>query len=232
MPESAAAKAADGKAPLDDLMLAMDVVDTLRHRASLVERELNTEARDQQLIERLREIYRAQGIDVPDSVLAEGVTALKEDRFRYTPPPESFSVKLARIYVCRKRCLGLAAAAWLCYALLVSAPRRRLLAELPNQIASQEASVVQAAYIDKAKEEARSIASKAQRALDEGDISGAQKGLDELKDLRDRLTGSSRNTSCASSPREALESGASPTSTRRRATTTSSCSRWQRTERF
>jgi len=37
------------KRPLDDVMLAMDVVDTLRHRASLVQRELNAEEREKQL---------------------------------------------------------------------------------------------------------------------------------------------------------------------------------------
>ena len=61
--------------PLDEVMLAMDVVDTLRHRRNLVERELSEEDRDTRLIERLREIYRNQGIDVPDSVLAAGVAA-------------------------------------------------------------------------------------------------------------------------------------------------------------
>ena len=52
-----AATTAD-KAPLDDVMLAMDVVDTLRHNQDLVARELAGEAREKQLIEKLREIYR------------------------------------------------------------------------------------------------------------------------------------------------------------------------------
>ena len=62
--------------PLNDLMLAMDVVDTLRHGETLVERELSAEDRRKRMIERLREIYRQQGITVPDRVLAEGVAAL------------------------------------------------------------------------------------------------------------------------------------------------------------
>ncbi len=44
-------------APLSDVMLAMDVVDTLRHNQDLVARELNGEAREKQLIDKLREIY-------------------------------------------------------------------------------------------------------------------------------------------------------------------------------
>ena len=95
-------------------MLAMDVVDTLRHRENLVARELNEDERDRQLIERLREIYSAQGIDVTDQILAEGVTALKEQRFSYSPPGPSFSVTLAKLYVRRhvwgKAVLGIVAA--------------------------------------------------------------------------------------------------------------------------
>src|SRR5919112_5084600 len=69
-----------GKAPqsLDEVMLAMDVVDTLRHQENLVSRELSEEQRDAELLERLRQIYRGQGIEVPDRVLQEGVNALKE----------------------------------------------------------------------------------------------------------------------------------------------------------
>ncbi|MGB5297749.1 MAG: DUF6384 family protein, partial [Thiogranum sp.] len=71
------------KQPLDDVMLAMDVVDTLRRRRRLVERELDAEGREQDLKQRLRKIYTAQGIEVPDHVLEEGVAALKEERFVY-----------------------------------------------------------------------------------------------------------------------------------------------------
>ena len=67
-----------GKAPLDDVMLAMDVVDTLRHEQNLVARELGATAREAELIERLRKIYHDQGIEVPDHILKEGVKALAE----------------------------------------------------------------------------------------------------------------------------------------------------------
>ena len=82
-------------------MLAMDVVDTLRHRRLLVKRELNSAERDQQLLGRLREIYRSQGIDVSDEVLRAGVEALREERFTYRPPHSTLAVRLARIYVQR-----------------------------------------------------------------------------------------------------------------------------------
>src|SRR6476646_3526463 len=75
---------------LDDLMIAMDVVDTLRHRDDLVQRELNEEGRESELVARLRQIYRDQGIEVPDHVLADGVKALQDSRFVYTPPPSTW----------------------------------------------------------------------------------------------------------------------------------------------
>src|SRR3974390_1234382 len=88
-------------AKLDDLMMAMDVVDTLRHRARLVERELNEDAREEQLVSRLRSLYKSQGLDVPDSVIAQGVKALKESRFVYTPPQQGFGRWLANAWVKR-----------------------------------------------------------------------------------------------------------------------------------
>ncbi len=88
-------------APLDDVMIAMDVVDTLRGDAYIVERELNADERKAKLIERLRDIYRSQGIEVPDRILEEGVSALEEDRFVYKPPADTFETRLARLYVTR-----------------------------------------------------------------------------------------------------------------------------------
>ena len=87
---------------LDDVMIAMDVVDTLRHREDLVRRELNEEGRESELIARLRQIYRDQGIEVPDHVLAEGVKALKDSRFVYTPPPASWKRTLFTLWAKRE----------------------------------------------------------------------------------------------------------------------------------
>ena len=81
----------------------MDVVDTLRHREQLIGEELDSETRKADLIVRLREIYHAQGIDVPDHILEDGVKALEERRFLYEPPEGGFGVKLAHIYVSRGR---------------------------------------------------------------------------------------------------------------------------------
>src|SRR6185436_15880603 len=90
---------------LDELMMAMDVVDTIRHRELLVERELDQGLRDDQLRDRLREIYKGQGIEVPDRVIDDGIKALKESRFVYVPPKPGLAVSLATMWVNRARIL-------------------------------------------------------------------------------------------------------------------------------
>jgi hypothetical protein len=95
--------AAGTQPPLNDLMMAMDVVDTLRHGEALVERELSGEMRRARMIERLREVYMSQGITVSDRILAEGVDALEQERFVYKPRRGGFAFTLARLYINRSR---------------------------------------------------------------------------------------------------------------------------------
>jgi hypothetical protein len=94
---------ASEKIELSEVMLAMDVVDTLRHERSLVDRELQSEDREAELIAKLRKIYADQGLAVSDEVIAEGVKAMREDRFTYQPPPAGLQTMLARLYVDRGR---------------------------------------------------------------------------------------------------------------------------------
>lgn len=86
---------------LDELMLAMDVVDTIRHRELVVARELAEGDRDAVLKARLREIYRGQGLEVSDAAIEQGIKALKESRFVYTPPVPGLARSLALAWVRR-----------------------------------------------------------------------------------------------------------------------------------
>ncbi len=176
--------------PLDDVMLAMDVVDTLRRRQRLVERELDAEGREQDLKQRLRKIYAAQGIEVPDHVLEEGVAALKEERFVYKPPPESFATRLARLYVSRARWgkwvmggFAVLLVTWLVYHLTVVAPR----AELPERVEAAYQSVVELAASNDAARQAEQLYTTARTALENGDEAGAQTAFESLRDLYDTL---------------------------------------------
>jgi TolA-binding protein len=132
-----------------EVMLAMDVVDTLRHERSLVERELQSEDREGELIAKLRKIYADQGLEVSDEIIAQGVRAMREERFTYQPPKAGLKTTLARIYVNRGRwarriaiLFFALAALWVGYRYLVVMPaergRVRLASELNNQAAEQQ----------------------------------------------------------------------------------------------
>jgi Tfp pilus assembly protein PilN len=175
-------------------MLAMDVVDTLRHRQLLVERELNTEAREQTLIKRLREIYAAQGIDVPDHVLAEGVAALDEERFVYTPPEPGWRVTLAHLYISRgtwgKALLAILAmiiAVAIVYTTMISGPQQRRLAALPGELATQRQAIIELTEVPEARERAQQYLVQGQAALREEDADAAGKAVVSLKELRAQL---------------------------------------------
>src|SRR6185503_1532495 len=122
------------KAPLDELMLAMDVVDTLRHKELVLARELTAEDRDAKLLDQLREIYTSQGIEVTDEILQRGVDALREERFAYTPPPPSFSRTLARAYVTRGRWGRPVGFAVVAFQVFVRGPELRKATEVPAEL--------------------------------------------------------------------------------------------------
>jgi hypothetical protein len=69
----------------------------------------------------------------------------------------------------------------------VSAPHQRRLRELPRQVSAQEQAIEQISHVQSATDDARQLASKAERALGSGDVAAAQHALDELQELRSRL---------------------------------------------
>lgn len=190
------------KAPLDEVMLAMDVVDTLRHRQDLVERELAGDAREKQLIEKLREIYHQQGIEVTDAVLMEGVKALDESRFVYTPPKPSLGVSLAKLYVGRKKWgpAALAIALILVVGLggyffayrpyqqaQVEGARVELSEKLPAQMDALYQSIFEETKVQQAVTEAEQVRTRGKTAAAEGNRTGAEQAIASLTGLRDQI---------------------------------------------
>ncbi len=188
--------------PLDEVMLAMDVVDTLRHQSDLVERELNGEAKKDLLIDRLRDIYSAQGIDVPDYILAEGVDALSKDRFIYTPPAKSFATSLAKIYISRSKwgkwLIGsiLALVLGTSYYQFSHLPNQQANLEnakieisqtLPNQMQAVYDSIFSETKVQIALTQADEILQKGLIASKEENLARAKSALKSLTDLRDLL---------------------------------------------
>ena len=189
-------------APLDDVMLAMDVVDTLRHRQDLVVRELDGAAREKQLIEKLRDIYHQQGIEVPDHILKEGVAALAESRFVYDPPRPGLATSLARLYVSRKR-WGPAAIA-LALVLVVGligyfgvyrpmaagqaeAARIELAETLPAQMNTIYDTIFEETKVQQAVVEAEELRTRGKAAAREGNRAGALEAIAGLTAIRDTL---------------------------------------------
>lgn len=205
---AASATQATGEAPrsLDEVMLAMDVVDTLRHQETLVNRELSEEQRDAQLLQRLRDIYHGQGIEVPDRILQEGVQALKEQRFVYTPPGPSFARTVARAWVNRGRfgrrvltLLAFLAFGWGAYHFGVVEPAREQAAQeqaqaqrnrvelaetLPAALEQGHEDVLREAQVPAARERADRILADGKAAVARGDANGARQAINDLEVLR------------------------------------------------
>lgn len=179
---------------LDDVMLAMDVVDTLRHRTRIVDMELNESAREEQLIARLKEIYGAQGIEVPDKILKDGVKALAEQRFNYRPPADTFSVRLAKLYVSRKKWLpaamtftGAIIALVVGWQVFWAIPQANAWNAMPAEISRQLAEG-QALAVDPAVDaQLASVAAEGQRAVANNDHGSANTQLATLKALNEKL---------------------------------------------
>ena len=191
-----------GPAPkLDELMLAMDVVDTLRHQEGLAVKELGQEDRDRALKARLRQLYQGQGLVVSDRILDDGIRALREQRFTYVPAPAGFRRTLAQLWVRRGRvarvvaamlALALAGAAWQGWRQheaqrAAQQTRIELTETLPRELqAAADAALAEAKVAD-AQVAARRLLADGQAALASGDRAGARGAIAQLAALRARL---------------------------------------------
>ncbi|SEP69517.1 hypothetical protein SAMN05428969_0499 [Devosia sp. YR412] len=189
-------------APLDEVMLAMDVVDTLRHRQDLATRELAGVTREQQLIDKLRDIYHQQGIEVPDHILKEGVAALQESRFVYDPPKPGFGTSMARLYVGRKR-WGKPVGAALVALLVLSvgyfgawqpyqrgqaeAARIELSEGVPARLDALYQTIFEETKVQKAVVQAEGLRNRGKAYAAEGNSVAAEKAVADLTALRDAL---------------------------------------------
>ncbi len=200
---STATAAADAKPQtLDEVMLAMDVVDTLRHQEDLVSRELDEARREAELIERLKSIYKTQGIEVPDEVIRQGVSAIKENRFVYTPPAPGLGVTLAKLWIARGKigkavgaaamALGLAGGGWW---FAVEQPKRAEAARIereigdliPKALAAGHREATNEARVDAARARADQLLADGQAALRRRDVAAGRKAVTDLETLRATL---------------------------------------------
>jgi hypothetical protein len=175
-------------------MLAMDVVDTLRHRELMLAREVTADERDEDLLERLRDIYRGQGIQVSDEILAQGVKALREERFVYRPPPATFGRSLAYLYVTRGRwgkwaggLLVLVAVAAVSFQLFVRGPELRMVRELPADLQGAYQGVTISTQDAGVLGDARGLLTAGEAALADGDYAAARTAVADLRGMSTQL---------------------------------------------
>lgn len=183
-----------GPSQLDELMLAMDVVDTLRHRELVLARELQSDDRDQRLLERLREIYTAQGIVVTDEVLEQGVRALREERFVYPGPKPSFGRTLATLYITRGRwgkpvgiTVAVVAIAVLGFQFLVRGPQLAAIEALPADLEGAYQGIVVTSDDPGVLADAQELRAAGEAALAQRDYDEAREAVADLRTLSDRL---------------------------------------------
>lgn len=187
---------------LDETMLAMDVVDTIRHADRLVERELGGTDRQARLRERLREIYASQGIEVADHVLDQGIAALEEKRFAYTPKGEGWQRSFATAWVTRGRWgrfaltgVGVLFVACGAYWFTVVAPRQReaaaitreLQTDLPRALRAEHDRVLAGTQEPGPRAEAARLLAEGEAAARAGSLADARARREALSNLTARL---------------------------------------------
>ena len=179
----------------------MDVVDTLRRHEDVALRELAQDGRDDQLKERLRDLYESQGLAVSDRILEEGINALKESRFTYEPTPEGLSRTLAGLWVKRGRIaaiLGgviLLAFVWTGWSVWQQASTARaeeaarieLTETLPNQITAVGKAALAEARTNAARKRIEQLLADAISALTRKDAAAARGAITTLKAVRKLL---------------------------------------------
>ncbi|MGE3646052.1 MAG: DUF6384 family protein [Beijerinckiaceae bacterium] len=183
---------------LDDLMMAMDIVDELRHQDQLVEKELSEADRDAAFKKRLREIYESQGLEVNDRMLEEGIKALKEARFTYRRKGTAMQRFWAGLWVRRGRTAVIGGAAVAAVSLYSGATvwdnvketrsrqavQTELTKTLPQSLDEARKLALNEAKTADARQAAERYAAAGTSALAAKDRTAAQKAISNLKSLR------------------------------------------------
>ncbi len=192
--------ASDDKGPagetpaLGDLMLTMDVADTLRHAED--------SASDAEALAQLQQLYASLGLGVSGEVLADGLAAYRANRFAYRRPQTGLRATLARLYVGRHVWLRPAWTVVLMLAIgfggyfLVYRPYRdaqtqqaevELAQTLPAQMDALYSTIFDETKVQQAANDAAELRDEGKQAAAKGDRAGADAALGALTALRDTL---------------------------------------------
>lgn len=196
--------------------MAMDVVDTLRHREKIFLREIDSAGREEDLVQRLKEIYAAQGMTVPEETIRSGVQAMADNRFAYTPTRPGVLRRLAIIYITRARwwkpvaaVLGACILVAGTYQVSVAMPRAAaeraqqvLLNEtLPAELEAARSAVLAVSAAQAGIAQADTLHRRGEDALAARDAEAARAAIDALGQL-EREIASSYNVRVVNDPDE------------------------------
>lgn len=87
---------------IEDVLMAADAVDTIRHEIAIQETEILSDDRRLAIKARLRQYYASQGIEVPDEVIDRAVEDMDKNRYTHTPLEPGVSRYLANLWVDRR----------------------------------------------------------------------------------------------------------------------------------
>lgn len=87
---------------MDDAMMLMDVVETLRREEADLKEVLDKPTQDAQTIARVAALYASQGMPVDKALIEAGMRGLREKQFEFVAPRRTLFTQLAEAYVRRK----------------------------------------------------------------------------------------------------------------------------------
>ena len=181
-------------ARLNDAMLTIDVVDTLKASPELAE------APDASA--QLRALYARLGLALGDTAAADGIAAYRSASLDYRPP-RGPRAALARLYVGRRRWAPGALAAiafvvlglggyFLLYMPYQESRAREARIELKTALPAQMDGLFQTIYnetkVQQAATAAAALRDKGKAAALEGDRAGAEAAISGLEEIRDTLS--------------------------------------------
>jgi hypothetical protein len=145
-------------------------------------------------MQRLRDLYEAQGIEVPDHVLEEGIQALEEERFKYQSVESSWRTKFAHVWVARSKWgkpIGFLAVLGSLfsgvYVVTDVMPERQLRASLPGELQTVVQNIEQVTENPQLALEAKQQLNRAKSALSENRLEDATTILDDLRKVEKLL---------------------------------------------
>jgi hypothetical protein len=96
---------------MEDVLMAADTVDTIRHEMAIQETEILSDDRRSALKAKLRQWYESQGMLVSDEIINRAVEDMDKNRYVHEPLAPGFSRLLARMWINRGKIAARSAAA-------------------------------------------------------------------------------------------------------------------------